>query len=417
MDKKLDTILLDSVDIKDTQDEMSPISPAIKFLYIVRKIDNSALDDESEKTKILFFRGQSKESWKVDPSVFREDQLNIEHELIREAIRRSPDVLANKLTNFERLTQLQHYELATRLLDVTENPLIALYFACEQESEHDGAVYLTHTYPIDANSLEVQILAHIAHLDVRQITLRDLWVSLKKDGVDLPAIESDVDLGLLDNYVNLMKRNYFVRANLDNARIKQQSGAFLLSGCIDTIMQKNKWDSVLEKKGQCLAAEFTHKIIIPADLKEDLLTELDLYNINEATVYPELDHQMHYIKKMVKRRNIFTSPAVISSDDSLAEKTTLADKVKEPDYFYQQDNLIPENLHGIILFHVKKDDLVEPLHKIFAESAKIDWPIRKQLQAAISRNMTRFLLLQDFAEKETCSEIAKSILEDALNAI
>ena len=41
--------------------------------------------------------------------------------------------------------------------------------------------------------------------------------------------------------------------------------------------------------------EFTHKIIIPSVLKPEILRELDQYNFNEASMYPELDHQMNYI--------------------------------------------------------------------------------------------------------------------------
>lgn len=43
--------------------------------------------------------------------------------------------------DLECLAYAQHYGLATRLLDWTKNPLVALYFAAESESSKDGAVY------------------------------------------------------------------------------------------------------------------------------------------------------------------------------------------------------------------------------------------------------------------------------------
>ncbi len=42
------------------------------------------------------------------------------------------------------LTLAQHYGLATRLLDWTENPLVALYLASRENFSEDGALYFLH---------------------------------------------------------------------------------------------------------------------------------------------------------------------------------------------------------------------------------------------------------------------------------
>jgi len=56
----------------------------------------------------------------------------------REYIAHHPNELTRKI---DRLTLAQHYGLATQLLDWTLNPLVALYFACEEKTQTEGIVF------------------------------------------------------------------------------------------------------------------------------------------------------------------------------------------------------------------------------------------------------------------------------------
>ena len=422
MDNQLDIIFLEHIELRDVQDESALIPQLAKYMYIIHKINLSA--ENSELGMVSFFRGQSDEAWNVNPSVFRNGYLNYEHELIHNAIRKSPNELAKGLTNFERLTKLQHYGLPTRLLDVTENPLVALYFACEHNPDHDAAVYITHAYPYASDSKAIQILSLVAHLNITGLSLRELWMELEKENINFPLTSTEEAAPSLDELISLMGRNYFVLPNLDNSRIKYQQGAFLLCGCIKAVLQDSLqdsiWNTVFEKTQESLLEEFTHKIVIPSALKSEILRELDWYNFNEASMYPELDHQMNYIAhKRLQSSILFHQPDTGSEPDVSCEidltPPTIIDASPQTSKEFSKPRAdIPVELHSIIANYIYDTATADTVYTIFLKSANIDWPIRKQLQAGISRNIARYL--QEIGYHQTideCSAIAKSIVDDA----
>ncbi len=64
-----------------------------------------------------------------------------ENEIIIDGMLNAADQLEGK-SLFDTLTLLQHYGSNTRILDMTSNALVALYFATSTNLNEDGYVYL-----------------------------------------------------------------------------------------------------------------------------------------------------------------------------------------------------------------------------------------------------------------------------------
>ena len=71
-----------------------------------------------------------------------------------------------------------------------------------------------------------------------------------------------------------------------------------MPGCFSITENKNEYSkSVIQKTIGSLNNEFdAQRVIVPACCKSSILEELDYYNINKAALFPELEHQMSYLK-------------------------------------------------------------------------------------------------------------------------
>jgi len=121
-----------------------------------------------------WWRGQADASWNLVPSLYRkgfavkESNINNRFRMLakaRYAHCPSEDDL------FAWLFLMQHYRLPTRLLDWSESPLVALYFAIEDEArdEADGALWALLPTRLNLQQLNREGICLPRSRDLRQL--------------------------------------------------------------------------------------------------------------------------------------------------------------------------------------------------------------------------------------------------------
>lgn len=259
---------------------------------LIRKVFGFIQDDNVT----IFYRGHSnREKYKLEPSLYRNNgHRDSEHILFRELLIANPTDFIGDSSTFEKLVRMQHYSMPTRLLDITSNPLMALYFACKSNPERTGEVVAIKIRRDEIKFFDSDTASCIANLarlpsndkNAIDFTLTD---SLFNESMQITRLlhfireEKSYFLPRIDP--SDLKRIICVKGRMTNNRITSQSGAFLLFGL----------DAILPETGNNEIG--VERITIKASEKSKILRELDSLNINESTVFPYIENSARHIAK------------------------------------------------------------------------------------------------------------------------
>lgn len=274
--------------------------------YIEVLIDVLKNNKKSFIEMAAFYRGNTSNRSLNDiyPKVYR-DYIYYEDTIINETITHKFDYFCNCRTAIEKLEMLQHYGIPTRLLDITQNQLVALYFACQKSSKKgdDGKViiYMLERKDVKYNDSDtVSVLANIAfmprgfRIDINK-TEKEIESSanylklldqIRKEKVGFRA---DIRKEIFNDYI------VCVIPNMNNKRILAQQGAFLLYGikdgrkmlCSEMSLKYNKQFKIEE-------------VIIDKNSKNKILKELQALGISEEVLFPELENYSKRIESEYK---------------------------------------------------------------------------------------------------------------------
>ena len=206
-----------------------------------------------------YYRGVDNFSFNIEPTLyfkFKEKNSKSTEEEIVSILKEKEKVLVEKflfrfksnLDNknyFEKLAIMRHHGLPCRIIDVTSNPLVSLYFACKNE-KGSGMIY-------------------------------DLIIKESKTTIDKDLSDS-ID-SLKDNLVLPLH----LKVATNDARLIAQNGSFIVC---DNDYKYNSDSIILNKTFLVLN-------------KKKILNELDALKINESTMFPDMDHYSEYLERTI----------------------------------------------------------------------------------------------------------------------
>lgn len=296
--------------------EIDKLSFAQAIIYIKSKVEINLITSFDKANKIIqrigksgnsiYYRGHSDVNYVLLPSVMRLNSW-YEHEcdLYNETVIECPASFKNCFTHLDYLVEMQHYGLPTRLLDITKNPLVALYFACCDNFNSQGELIVFDVKTDEIKYPKSDTVSILASLPLFKSNMKKNLLTWAQDKtlnendfnrkairllhevkLEKPAFRDEI---VKDDILSC----FFVLAEKKNDRIVKQDGAFIICGLFDlTDNVVNRYRYKEHTKIQIY--------IIDKKAKKGILKQLDKFSINRGQLFPEISDVTEHIKEKYK---------------------------------------------------------------------------------------------------------------------
>lgn len=227
-----------------------------KTIHTIKELLDDLYTHVNDIKNPIWFRGHARESWKLIPSIYRSGEKT-EMDYIKEFKQKAALLVEEPKPKeyHEWLFIMRHYNIPSRLLDWTESPLVAIFFAVHEDINDNGVIWALR--PIELNR-----------------SIPDY-----KDDTSLPSFDEN---DLTDYTLKSItadprpKLPLAIIAPRNSNRMQAQLSVF-------TIHHDNLYP--IDKIGK---GTHTWKYIIPKDAKKTLREELDILKITPFQLFPEL---------------------------------------------------------------------------------------------------------------------------------
>uniref|UniRef100_UPI003AAA76E7 hypothetical protein n=1 Tax=Alistipes shahii TaxID=328814 RepID=UPI003AAA76E7 len=279
----------------------------------------------------------------------------------------------------------------------------------------DGCVFYKEAYDVKFDSPEINLICQLAERDLSsENTISQLSSIIGSLIYKYNESKKYTEEQHYNKLAKIFNSNYFVTSTFNNPRLIRQSGAFLLPACFYIQRDAENYEkSIINKQVASLNNEFESEIfIIPAECKQSILEELDMYNINKGTLFPELEHQMAYVRE---RRSFDVSGVDGFIINPILDKNIISEIKEEPTEVKQIEIPLDLTIGDSLKKIITDEKLNTQIQQLIQEQQKfIDWFKKDTIIGDLRLNIRKILTANGYTKSEA-SQLAEQIVNNLID--